>query len=57
MKKLLNYIITHFKIQKSHEEESNHGCEIRWTILNISFLKKKTSDDTKNCTIKDETKI
>ena len=57
MKKFLNYVITHFKIQKSHEEESKPGWEIRWTILNISFLKKSKEQTDKDCTIKNETKI
>lgn len=49
MKKFLNYIVTHFKIKKSHKEESECGIELRWTFFNIAFLKRKD--------IKNETKI
>jgi len=41
MKKLLNYIITHFKIQSSRPDSTEKGWEIKWTFLKIAFLKKK----------------
>lgn len=44
MNKLINYIVTHFKIQKSHPEESDPGWEIRWAFFNIAFLKRKKDE-------------
>lgn len=37
-KKLLDYVVTHFRVQPSHPEESNKGWEIRWTFFNIAFF-------------------
>jgi len=48
MKKFFNYIVTSFKIKSVHPEESNSGWEIRWTVLNIAFMKKAKNKKEEN---------
>ena len=48
MKKFFNYIVTSFKIKSVHPEESNTGWEIRWTVLNIAFMKKLNKEENEN---------
>ncbi len=41
MNKFLNYILTHFKIQTSHPEETHdRGWEIIWTFFKVAFAKR-----------------
>ena len=42
--KIINYILSHFRIQPSHPEESEKGWEVRWTFFNIAFLRKKKDE-------------